>query len=164
MSPRKSPSKRRTLLSGTTVVLAVLTAGCSGIPPRDTNPWCSPYYHDPYCIQQPTVPTVPTVPRPPTTTTTTARDTTAPNAPQNLAATSGDSHIRLDWSPAGDASGYRVYRKVGDGAFELVGGSFATTYSDTGVSRGKKYSYYVTAYDGAGNESGPSNTVTARAS
>jgi chitodextrinase len=37
-----------------------------------------------------------------------------------------------------------------------------TSYSDTGVTRGVTYWYRVTAADGAGNQSEPSNTVSAK--
>jgi autotransporter family porin len=36
-----------------------------------------------------------------------------------------------------------------------------TTHADTGLTNGTSYSYYVTAYDAAGNVSRPSNTVSA---
>jgi chitodextrinase len=51
-------------------------------------------------------------------------------------------------------TGYRIYR---DG--EPVGISASTTYSDTGLNSTTQYCYRVTAYDAAGNESGPSAQV-----
>jgi len=101
--------------------------------------------------------------------------TATPNlsAPTNLIATPGNSTVLLEWtasagredleilgrSQEGDRalSGYRIYK---DGtALTTVTG---TSYTDTAVTNGSTYSYYVTAvYTFPAGESSASNTVTA---
>ena len=46
-------------------------------------------------------------------------------------------------------AGYNVYRKIGDGAFELIGkaGSGATSFDDATVFNGVRYTYQVKPYD-----------------
>ncbi len=88
----------------------------------------------------------------------TTPDTIAPSAPGSLSATTvSTSQINLSWSAASDnvgVSGYNIYR---NGSFlTSVGG---TSYSNTGLAMGTTYSYVITAYDAAGNESGQSNTA-----
>jgi endoglucanase Acf2 len=86
-------------------------------------------------------------------------DTQAPTAPTNLTAPSKtSSSISLSWSASTDnvgVAGYRIYR---NGA--SVATVSTTTFTNTGLSAGASYSYVVRAFDGAGNESGASNTVT----
>jgi chitodextrinase len=88
-------------------------------------------------------------------------DTTAPSAPTNLRLTPGYKRIALSWSASVDnvgIVGYYVYRN--GNKIATVSG---TSYTNTGLVSGTTYSYYVTAYDGAGNESIPSATVSAKA-
>ncbi len=69
-----------------------------------------------------------------------------------------DQQIELTWQPSTDnvaLAGYRVYR---DGI--EIGVAIETTYTDSGLSAQMSYSYYVVAFDGAGNESAPSETVS----
>jgi len=86
-------------------------------------------------------------------------DNQPPTAPANLKATTVSSaQIDLSWNASTDnigVTGYRIYR---DGS--RVGTSATTAYSDTGLSAGATYTYYVTAYDAAGNESERSNSVS----
>jgi L,D-peptidoglycan transpeptidase YkuD (ErfK/YbiS/YcfS/YnhG family) len=84
-------------------------------------------------------------------------DTTPPSVPTGLSADPSTTQIALSWSPSsGGAVGYHVYR---DGA--LLGTTDTTGYTDTKVSQGTSYRYQVTALDGLGNESAPSDaTVT----
>jgi chitodextrinase len=90
-----------------------------------------------------------------------APDTTPPSAPSSLSASATDStHIKLTWGASTDnvgVTGYRIYR-VGTG---LVGTATTTTYTDSGLTTNTSYSYYVTAVDGATNESSQSNTASA---
>jgi hypothetical protein len=80
-------------------------------------------------------------------------DTTAPTTPQNLNATTiSASKINLTWAFPSDfdnVAGYRIYR---DGA--LLATATTTVYSDTGLIASTLYSYTISAYDAAGNESG----------
>jgi hypothetical protein len=87
-------------------------------------------------------------------------DTTAPSAPSNLSSPAHtDTTIDLNWDTASDdGSGvdhYNVY----------LGGSKTTQTTNTsvileGLSAGTSYDIYVTAVDGAGNESDTSDTLT----
>ena len=49
----------------------------------------------------------------------------------------------------GGVAGYNVYRKIGDGAFELIGkaGSGETSFDDATVFNGVRYTYQVKPYD-----------------
>jgi parallel beta-helix repeat protein len=92
----------------------------------------------------------------------TTSDTQAPTAPSNLQVTGVDSSsVSLAWTASTDnvgVAGYRIYR---DGKHVAsVPGTLAT---DTGLSSGKTYTYYVTAVDAAGNQSPASNQVSATA-
>jgi acid phosphatase type 7 len=86
-------------------------------------------------------------------------DTTPPSVPSGLVATaSSPTEVGLSWAASTDnvgVVGYRVYR---NGA--LVGSPATTSYADTGVQPTTNYSYYVVAYDLAGNASAASNTAT----
>ena len=95
-------------------------------------------------------------------------DTTAPNAPTNLTATSSSSGsnktIVLNWSAASpqssDFAGYRVYHRPTTSVTwtEMACGS-GTTCSEV-VKKQDNYEYYVVAVDNAGNLSAQSNHVT----
>jgi uncharacterized membrane protein len=87
-------------------------------------------------------------------------DTQAPTAPGSLTATVTSSQVSLGWAASTDnlgVTGYAVWRN---------GARIATTttrgYVDTSVAARSKYTYYVTAFDAAGNASAASNTVTVR--
>ena len=90
--------------------------------------------------------------------TTWAPDTQAPTAPTNLKATVAKSGVTsLTWTGSTDnfgVTGYRVYRN--NALFVTV---TATSYSAKKV-RGT-WTWYVVAYDQAGNTSAKSNSVTA---
>jgi hypothetical protein len=87
--------------------------------------------------------------------------------PQNLAYEldpSGDPNspagIRLAWDDvqSTDLASYRVYsRGSTSGSFLLRGETTSNTFHDNGVPH---LQYYVTAVDGGGGESDPSNTIT----
>jgi hypothetical protein len=92
-------------------------------------------------------------------------DTTAPTWDPAAVATAtpiSASQIDLDYAPgATDDSGaafYDIYQAAGaanpgKGAATLVGNDVAgTSFSDTGLTAGETYWYWVTAVDGAGNE------------
>ncbi|HET7064759.1 MAG TPA: NEW3 domain-containing protein [Rudaea sp.] len=84
-------------------------------------------------------------------------DTQAPSAPTGLAASvSKRTNLSLTWQAATDnvgVAGYEVWR---NGA--RVATTAARSYAE--VLAGGTYSYYVVAYDAAGNRSGPSNSVS----
>jgi hypothetical protein len=90
------------------------------------------------------------------------RDIFPPAAPAGLLAVAAPKSIELTWdrNAEADVAGYRVYRSVGDGAFEkLADVSQIPTYSDHAVEAGKSYRYQVSAVDQAGNESPRSAVV-----
>jgi len=90
---------------------------------------------------------------------TTPTDTTPPSAPTNLTATAASAtHVSLSWTASTDnvgVTGYKIFRNSAQ-----IGTSTTTSYSDTTVSGSTTYSYYVTAYDAASNNSAASNTVS----
>jgi hypothetical protein len=87
-------------------------------------------------------------------------DTQAPTAPINLtAAAVSSSQIDLSWTASTDnvgVTGYEIFR-----GGSLVGTTPNTSYRDSGLSSSTAYSYYVKAYDAAGNRSVNSNTADA---
>ncbi len=89
-------------------------------------------------------------------------DTSPPTAPASLTATAtGPTTVTLSWQASTDNVGvtaYTVYR--GTTAIATVSGS-TTSYTDSGLTPGTAYSYTVTASDGAGNVSPPSNQASA---
>lgn len=89
-----------------------------------------------------------------------AADTTAPAPPTALGAKAGDGKVDLTWtaSTSTDVASYTVHR---DGLALPSQSSDVTTFTDSGLNNGTAYTYTVTATDGAGNVSGPSNTVSA---
>jgi YD repeat-containing protein len=101
---------------------------------------------------------------------TTPADTVVPTTPASLtAAATSSTQIDLSWTGSTDSggsglTGYKVERCQGAGCtsgFTQIGTPTGTTYSDTGRSPLTAYGYRVRAYDGAGNNSGYSNTASA---
>jgi hypothetical protein len=94
-----------------------------------------------------------------------ARDTFAPAAPKSLGAVSSPGSISLIWeaNTEADLAGYLVLRSVNDGPLEAITPQpiKETTFRDTRVRRGNRYTYAVVAIDTAAppNRSGESNRV-----
>jgi hypothetical protein len=91
---------------------------------------------------------------------TTVVDNVSPSTPSGLTATAvSSSQIDLSWLSSTDnvaVVGYRIYR---DGsAVDITTG---TSYSDTSLSPAQTYSYRVTAFDAAANESAQSAPASA---
>jgi len=63
-----------------------------------------------------------------------------PAAPTGLTATAGNTAVALSWTAVASATSYHVYRNN-----VLVGSPTGTTYSDTGLTNGTSYTYYVKA-------------------
>lgn len=86
-------------------------------------------------------------------------DEEPPAAPTGLVATAvSTTRIDLTWNASSDnvgVAGYRVYRNG-----EMVATAATTSYSDTGLTPATAYTYAVSAYDAAGNESPRSNEVS----
>ena len=102
----------------------------------------------------------------------TPQDIYPPGVPEDLVAAviSGESNrapeVDLSWSisPETDLAGYRVYRsEQQETPGQLVAPDLlpSPAYRDTSVQAGHRYWYRVTAVDRAGNESAPSEPVTA---
>lgn len=87
-------------------------------------------------------------------------DVFAPAAPLRVAAFPAPDRVRLIWeaSTSNDVAGYRVERRVAEGAFEPLTPQPLTTteYVDTDVRPGDTYTYRVLVLDDAGNVSEPS--------
>jgi chitodextrinase len=89
-----------------------------------------------------------------------APDTEAPTIPNGVSASAvSPNRIDVTWNASTDNTGvvgYKIYR---DGS--QVATSTSTSYSDTGLSAATTYTYSVSAYDAAGNESSKSSQVSA---
>jgi len=89
-------------------------------------------------------------------------DSIPPSVPTGVTAgAAGCRAIALAWSTSADAArlrGYRVYR---NGAFVEQILAPATSTIDASVAPSTTYSYAVSSFDGAGNESGRSSPVVA---
>lgn len=92
---------------------------------------------------------------------TTLQDETAPSVPDGLTVSGlSSAGAQISWLASTDnkkVAGYRLYR---DDAY-LCDVTDKVTYRDTGLTAGTTYSYTVSAYDEAGNESEQSQAITA---
>ena len=93
-------------------------------------------------------------------------DTTPPSVPSGLTATpAGTSEIDLSWTASTDnpggsgVAGYKIYRS--DHGSTPLTTATGTSYADVGLSPATTYTYTVTAFDQAGNESAQSQPVSA---
>jgi len=82
-----------------------------------------------------------------------------PSAPSNLSALAvSQSQIDLSWQDnSNNETGFKIYR---DDSHIATVGANVTSYQDTDLGCATTYSYYVKAYNSAG-DSGPSNTANA---
>jgi prepilin-type N-terminal cleavage/methylation domain-containing protein len=91
-------------------------------------------------------------------------DTTLPTTPGSFttASLNGPKRVSLTWTAATDNDtlvGYRIYVAKSSGSYQNLAGvtapctSTPCSWTHTGVKNGDVYSYYVVAYDAAGNES-----------
>ena len=88
-----------------------------------------------------------------------AVDRFLPASPQNVRAVAIPGAVDLAWSPnpEADLAGYNVYRREGDSLLKLNLGLLpAPLFHDPSATAGTRYLYRVTAVDGDGNESAPS--------
>ena len=100
---------------------------------------------------------------PSTTAHATPTDTTPPEAPTGLTATSGDSEVALAWTAntEPDLAGYHVERTLtGAGTWTLLTSTpvTAAAYTDTSAVNDTTYTYRIRAVDTHANESDPSTT------
>jgi fibronectin type 3 domain-containing protein len=75
--------------------------------------------------------------------------------------------INLSWTASTDNVGvteYQIWRASNAaGPFSQIAATTATTYTNSGLTSGSTWYYYVTASDAAGNVSAASNTASATA-
>jgi fibronectin type 3 domain-containing protein len=90
----------------------------------------------------------------PSTTVTATPAAARPGAPTGLSGTAGDRTASLTWTAVSGASSYTIYRNS-----SKISTSATTSYSDTGLTNGVTYTYYVTAIK-SGVESAASSTVS----
>jgi chitodextrinase len=95
-----------------------------------------------------------------TFTTLSAGDTTPPSVPTNLMATAvSSSQINLSWTASTDnvgVTGYKIFRNGSQ-----VNTATGTSYQDTGLTPLTTYTYTVSAYDAANNNSAQSSPASA---
>lgn len=95
-----------------------------------------------------------------------ALDTFAPSAPQGLSVAGSPGRLSVFFAanPEADIAGYNVFRSsdpdLPKSSWTKLNQSLLTrtTYLDERVETGKRYYYYITAVDTAGNESTPSDS------
>ncbi len=87
-----------------------------------------------------------------------AGDIEAPTAPSNLTYSNvTENSVKLSWTASSDnvgVDGYKIYK---NGSY--LTSTTGTSYTVTGLNASTSYSFYVVAYDAAGNVSDHSNTV-----
>ena len=85
-------------------------------------------------------------------------DTQAPSAPSSLSSSNvTTSSVTLSWSASSDnvgVTGYRIYQNGSS-----IGTVTGTSSNITSLTAGTTYSFYIRAYDAAGNTSGNSNSI-----
>jgi hypothetical protein len=112
-----------------------------------------------------TTPTTPTTVAPTTTSTTRVGDTTPPSVPLSVYALANSGRVSVYWKASTDTggsglAGYEVFRSSSrSGPFIKVATVTTVGYVDGLVSRQAGYTYYVRAFDKAGNRSANSNTA-----
>jgi hypothetical protein len=133
--------------------------GFMGIFPFEDSQHYSPYIHTSDDLIGPSVNSFPMVGT--FTQATIASVATMANilsAPQHLVGIPGDSKIILSWDTLIGMNYFRIYRNAEVAPYDSTTGY---TYTDSLVTNGTPYSYYVTGIDSATNRETPkSNTVT----
>jgi len=85
-----------------------------------------------------------------------------PGPPTGLVVTPGDGTVLLTWQApnenASSVTDYNVYRKSGQGAWEIIATVTATSYNDDDVTNGQEYSYKVLSV-GSGGEGDPTESA-----
>ncbi len=94
-------------------------------------------------------------------------DTTAPATPSGLSATTGNTQVTVSWTAntESDLANYRLWRNTtsdATNASNIVSPAKAdTSYTNTGLTNGTNYFYWLSAVDTSGNESGKSAYASA---
>lgn len=97
-------------------------------------------------------------------TTPAAATTVTPKKPSLKSAVITTSGVKLTWKKAGNAKGYYVYRKTGNGKYSKIAAlksAGKVTYTDKKAKNGKTYTYVVKSYNGK-KTSANSNTKKIR--
>ena len=90
-----------------------------------------------------------------------------PTPPTNLQATASSTSITLTWQPSTQGTypiqGYAIYRGTTPGGEDItpIKTVSATTYTDTDITAGTTYYYYVKTFDNKNHYSSPSNEAHA---
>ena len=87
----------------------------------------------------------------------------AGNSTVSLSGTGYTAKVNLSWNASTAVSGYYIYRAPnGSSSYQKLNASLnsTTSYTDTTVSIGQTYEYYVVSVNSAGTQSAPSNTTT----
>ncbi len=82
----------------------------------------------------------------------------APAAPAAVVASAGDGQVILSWTASANADAYKVYR---NGTLITASSITTTTYTDSGLTNGTTYTYYVVAFKQNSAASSASGSVTA---
>lgn len=82
----------------------------------------------------------------------------APAAPAAVVASAGDGQVILSWTASTNADAYKVYR---NGTLITASSVTTTTYTDSGLTNGTTYTYYVVAFKQNSPASSASGSVTA---
>jgi len=85
-----------------------------------------------------------------------AGSASVPDVPKGLTATGGGAQVALFWTMSAGAVSYNVYRGTssgGEAATPVASGITATSFSDTGLSVGKRTYYKIKAVDPNGDSS-----------
>ena len=82
----------------------------------------------------------------------------APAAPSAVVASPGDSQVILSWAAPAGADAYKVYR---NGTLITSSSIATTTYTDSGLTNGTTYTYYVVAFKQNSAASAASGSVSA---
>jgi fibronectin type 3 domain-containing protein len=84
----------------------------------------------------------------------------APTAPTLAAPASNNQQAVLTWTASPAATSYTVFRSSGGGAAVAVASNLTgTTYSDTGLTNGTQYTYYVVANNPLGSSPASNSQV-----
>jgi hypothetical protein len=79
---------------------------------------------------------------------------TAPPAPTGLAATAGNTQVKLTWTAVAGATSYVVYRSASaSGTYSSIATVTSATYTNTGLVNGTTYYYSVAAVNAFGQSS-----------
>ncbi len=83
-----------------------------------------------------------------------------PDSPVNFAIIDSTEVMSMTWEDPQNIGKYRIYRSTDGNTFTLIDSTNAFTYTDSNVTVGNTYWYYITAFDG-NLESDPSNEDSA---